>query len=295
VAVTTTVIATEPRDWRRFAALGDSFTEGMMDELRTDGRHRGWADLVAVDLARRARDRGEHGIEYANLAVRGRLVAQVVREQVPEAVRLGPDLASLAVGVNDAIRARFDLDAVATALESGVRDLRGSGADVLLFAFGDPARRSLTMAGVRGRIRAYNSAVQAIAAHYGCYLVSFWEVAAFDDDRFWDADRLHLSPAGHRLAADSALAALGLGDDAWRTPVLPSPVVPPLTRVAGHVRWGTTHLAPWAMRRLRGQSSGDDVRPKHADWVTVPAEAPRGAGEPPGSPPDGRSDVTTEV
>ena len=30
-------------------ALGDSFTEGL-DDLRPDGRHRGWADLVAADL-----------------------------------------------------------------------------------------------------------------------------------------------------------------------------------------------------------------------------------------------------
>jgi lysophospholipase L1-like esterase len=264
----TTRIPAEPRDWRRFAALGDSFTEGMMDDLRPDGRHRGWADLVAEELARRA---GEPGIAYANLAVRGRLVAQVVREQVPQAVRLQPDLASLAVGVNDAIRAHYDLDAVATALENGVRDLRATGADVLLFAFGDPARRSLTMARIRGRIRAYNSAVEAIAEQYGCYRVSFWEVAAFDDDRFWDEDRLHLSPAGHRLAASSALAALGLGDDGWRTPVEPSPPVPAHRRAAGHLHWGRAHLAPWVVRRLRGESSGDRVTAKHADWVQVPA------------------------
>ena len=43
------------RDWRRFVALGDSFTEGLMDEIRHDGRHLGWADRVAQSLADRAR------------------------------------------------------------------------------------------------------------------------------------------------------------------------------------------------------------------------------------------------
>ncbi len=151
------------RPWSSFAALGDSFTEGLMDDQAADGRHVGWADRVAVELARHAQERGEDGFRYANLAVRGRLVRQVVDEQVPSAVRLRPDLVSLAVGINDTLRPRFDLDVVATALESGVRDLRGSGADVLVFAFGDPVRRSMAMAVVRERIRGYNSAVHAIA------------------------------------------------------------------------------------------------------------------------------------
>jgi lysophospholipase L1-like esterase len=258
------------RDWRRFVALGDSFTEGLMDDIGPDGRHLGWADRVAQSLADRARADGAPGIEYANLAVRGRLVRQAMAEQVPAAIELGPDLASIAVGVNDALRRRYDVDPLATALESGVRALRATGCDVLLFAFGDPARRSRTMAPVRERIRAYNSAVRAIAEHYDCYLVSFWEVAAYDDDRLWADDRLHLSPAGHRLAARTALEALGVGDPSWRTPAVPGPRPSWSSQLASHVRWTTGELAPWLVRRMRGESSGDAVHPKHPGWVAVP-------------------------
>lgn len=258
------------RDWRRFVALGDSFTEGLMDEVRADGRHRGWADRVAQALADRAVAQGADGIEYANLAVRGRLVRQVIAEQVPVTIEMGPDLASIAVGVNDSLRPRFDVDPLATALENGVRALRTTGCDVLLFAFGDPARRSKAMAPVRERIRAYNSAVRAIAEYYDCYLVSFWEVAAYDDDRLWDDDRLHLSPAGHALAAHTALEALGVGDPYWRTPLVPGPRPTRAAQAASHVRWTTGHLAPWVARRLRGESSGDAVQPKHPGWVAVP-------------------------
>jgi hypothetical protein len=144
-------------------------------------------------------------------------VKQVVAEQVPAAVRLGPDLTSLAVGVNDALRRHFDVHAAATELENGVRDLRRSGSDVLVFAFGNPARRSSVMGLIRERIRAYNTAVEAIAEAYGCYQVRFWDVAAMDDDRLWADDRLHLSPAGHELAAACALEALGIGDAAVGT------------------------------------------------------------------------------
>jgi lysophospholipase L1-like esterase len=255
--------------WSRYVALGDSFSEGLMDVIGSDGRHVGWADRVAGELALRAQARGEAGILYANLAVRGRLVRQVIEEQVPAAVVLKPDLASLAVGVNDTLRRTFDLNAVATSLENGVRDLRGSGAAVLLFAFGDPTRRSRVMRPVRSRIHAYNSAVAAIAARYGCYQASFWDVATYDDDALWDEDWLHLSPAGHRLVAHTALEALGIGDDAWRTPAVGVPPERLDRRVMAGTTWTTQHLVPWLARRVRGGSSGDGITAKHPDWVPV--------------------------
>jgi lysophospholipase L1-like esterase len=214
-------------------------------------------------------------MRYANLAVRGRLAEQVVAEQVPAAVAIGPDLASLAVGVNDALRRRFDLDRTATAIEHGVRGLRSSGCDVLLFAFGNPSRRSRVMGLIRERIRALNSAVDAIADRYDCYAVHFWDVAAMDDDRLWDGDRLHLSPAGHLLAAECALEALGLVGSEWRTPLVPDPRPSARSRLASDVAWTRAHLAPWLARRARGVSSGDGIDPKHPGWVLVGGPDPQ--------------------
>ena len=262
-------ICGEPRPWGRFVALGDSFTEGLMDDLDSTGRHRGWADDVAEALAERAHDRGEPGIGYANLAVRGRLVRHVIEDQVPAAVRLGPDLASLAVGVNDSLRPRFDVDRLATFIERGVRALRAADADVLLFAFGDPSRRSPVLAPVRERIRRYDSAVAAIADRYDCYLVSFWQCAVFDDDALWDEDRLHLTPAGHRLVARAVLDGLGLGDATWRTPAVPGPSPSFVARARANAHWTRAHLAPWVARHARGRSSGEGVEPKHPSWVEV--------------------------
>lgn len=235
-----------------------------MDELGPDGRHRGWADRVADELAARV-----PRLEYANLAVRGRLVAQVTAEQVPLAVQLRPDLVSFAAGINDALRRGFDLGAACTAVERGVRALRECGADVLLFAFGDPARRSPLMGLVRDRIWSYDQAIHAIASHYGCFLVDFWDVAVFDEDRYWDADRLHLSPEGHELAAQAAMQALGLGSDAWRTPW---PLSRPrqAERAIANAQWARAHLAPWIVRRMQGRSSGDAIEPKSPALVPWP-------------------------
>ena len=101
--------------WQRYVAIGDSFTEGIGDP-RPDGRDRGWADRVAEALGGR-----DPGFQYANLAIRGRKLVEIVEEQVPSAVELGPDLVSLAGGVNDALRRHWDLTAMTDALASGSR------------------------------------------------------------------------------------------------------------------------------------------------------------------------------
>ena len=48
-----------------YVAIGDSFTEGVGDEL-PDGRVRGWADQVALGLALASPE----PVTYANLAIR---------------------------------------------------------------------------------------------------------------------------------------------------------------------------------------------------------------------------------
>jgi hypothetical protein len=67
----------------QYAAIGDSFTEGVGDEL-PDGAVRGWADRVAAGLAA-TRD-GD--VRYANLAVRGRLLGPIVTDQLEAALSL---------------------------------------------------------------------------------------------------------------------------------------------------------------------------------------------------------------
>ena len=242
--------------WTKYVALGDSFTEGMVDEVGPDGRYIGWADRVAAHLTAH-----EPALRYANLAIRGKLLPEIVDEQVPDAIAMRPDLVSIAGGVNDAMRRGFDLDRTATRLEDAVRALRGTGADVLLVAFGDPGRRSRVFGAMRDRLRALNSATRAIADAHGCFLVDFWGAAVFDPDDMWGEDRLHLSPEGHIRAAQAALEALGMGSDDWRVPGLWARN-PPIAASREHLAWFGRHGAPWVVRRLRGQSSGAGITPK---------------------------------
>lgn len=247
------------RPFRSFVALGDSFTEGLNDDVRFDGRYRGWADRVAEGLlARQDIDQ----LAYANLAIRGRLIGQVRKEQVPVAVSLSPDLVTFAAGVNDALRKNFDLDSVATDLEISVKALRAAGAQVLVFAYGDPSRRTRALAGLTDRMRGLRSATLEIARLYGCLLVDFWGVSTYDDDRLWSADRLHLSPLGHRVTAQAVLEELGLGDASWRSPVSAPLRVGFARRRVHDGAWFGAHAGPWLARRIRGVSSGAGIEPK---------------------------------
>ena len=87
--------------YKRFLALGDSMTEGMSDEI-VNGKYRGWADRTAEVMAANWQD-----FTYANFAVRGKLVGQVVDDQIPMALRFiegQTTLVSFHAGANDVIR-----------------------------------------------------------------------------------------------------------------------------------------------------------------------------------------------
>ena len=243
--------------WRSYVAMGDSFTEGL-DDPYPDGRHyRGWADLVAARLAGDVPD-----LHYANLAIRGRLFASVVAEQVPVGRQLAPELMSFAAGGNDALRRRFDPARLAAALDDVAGRLRSGGADLLLFTFAPANLRLPGRQIFHTRARLVNPAVADVAARHGARLVDLWSDGDFANPLLWSIDRLHLNGYGHRRVAAHALTALGITPepDWWELP----PAVPRSWVVsrAEDVRWAGQHLAPWLHRRLTGRSSGDDRQPK---------------------------------
>lgn len=271
----------QPKQWKKYVAVGDSFTEGLSDRGLGDSYY-GWADRLAQSLADTYCSE-EEPLEYANLAVRGRLVTQIVEEQVPRALELQPDLVSFAGGVNDAMRGSFDLDARVTDLERGVKALRSAGIDVLLVAFGDPSTSSGLMRFTAHRFSGLNSATVAIAEAYDCFLLNFWGMEAFVDTAVWDEDRLHLNPVGHKLAAEAALISLGFdrnlsmsmsrASDTQASNTRASNTKGKIDRAFKHVRWAKNHGAPWVGRRIRGVSSGDGISPKYWSYTDVKPRA----------------------
>jgi len=248
----------------RFVALGDSFTEGVGDrDPKLPNGVRGWADRVAEQLMLADADWG-----YANLAIRGRKLRQVVEEQLEPALALRPTLVTLYAGGNDILRPSVDIDVLMQMYDDGVARLVDSGADVVLFTGFDSAK-SAVFGKTRGRTAIYNEWVREIADRRGAKLVDYWRLREFQDWRYWDEDRLHMSAAGHTLMAKRVLEVLQ-HDDLIELPELPA--LSTLSRresLAANARWAREHLGPWLGRRLRGVSSGDSLRPKYPELTAL--------------------------
>jgi len=250
----------QPPSGASFVAIGDSFTEGLND-VAAGGGYRGWADRAAGLLA------AEYpGLRYANLAVRGKLLRQIVAEQVPAAAAMSPGLVSIAGGGNDLLRPGADPDTLAELLDVAVARLQGSGARVLMFSGFDPGGVPVIRL-LRGRIAAFNMHLRAIADARGCYLVDLWSMRFLRLPSAWSPDRLHLTGQSHKRIALRACEVLGVpvAED-WRDPLDADPPLAPVPAVARaawmtarreDAKWAREYLAPWVNRRLHGRSSGD--------------------------------------
>lgn len=259
--------------WHRYVAIGDSFTESLMDEdPGSPGAFRGWADRLAEQLAAVGRAAG-HEVRYANLAIRGRLLADVVGGQLDHALALGPDLVSMIGGGNDIMRPSVDVDDLAARLEEAVVRIRATGADVLLATPTDP-RDAGVFKPLRRRHAVHAANVLTIARTHGAFVLNVWAMPWIRDWRMWAADRIHPSSEAHRRLALEAALSLGLPvppgtEAAWRDPLPPAAAIDWRSAARENRDWLREHAVPWMTRRLRGESSGDRLSAKRPELTPV--------------------------
>ncbi|MCF7552792.1 MULTISPECIES: SGNH/GDSL hydrolase family protein [Pseudonocardia] len=252
--------------WNSFVAIGDSFTEGL-DDLWDDGAPRGWADRLAERLAA-----GRPGFTYANLAVRGKILDQIVTDQVPVAEQLRPDLISFCAGGNDIIGITSDPDDLARRVDAAVERLAATGADIIMFTGFDLRRMHMLLRRLRGRVATFNENLRAVADRHGCHVVDLWGMDVLADPRAWASDRLHLTPEAHERVALRALEVLGepvAGID-WRTPWPAAEALDWRHRQVEDLRWVREHVLPYARKRLRGAHTGDGNLPKRPNLTPLP-------------------------
>ncbi|MGN6796257.1 MAG: SGNH/GDSL hydrolase family protein [Streptosporangiaceae bacterium] len=258
--------------FQSFAALGDSFTEGVGDSSADRAGLRGWADRFAEHIAAR-----RPGLRYANLAIRGKLLSEVLDEQVPAAVQMGAELVSVAAGGNDLLRPSTDPDDLAVTLEAAVTELASSGATVMMFTGFDPKAFPVLRL-IRGKSAVLTMHVREIASRHNCLIVDLWRMHILTDRRLWEPDRLHLTSDGHRRVALMACEVAGLepGED-WRDPLRADPPAPGAAIAAvtwaqarwNDVQWVLEHAAPYLSRRLHGVSSGDGMVAKRPELTLL--------------------------
>lgn len=244
--------------WSSWVAIGDSFTEGLSD-LAADGSYVGWADRLAQTLAAQ-----EPNFRYANLALRGKLLREVIDEQVPVVRQVRPDLVTICAGGNDLIVPGSDVDQIADEFEQAVFELRRVS-DVVVFTGPDP-RKQPVVRRVRGKVAIYNAHLRAIAERHDAKLVDLWAMHVLVDLRAWGDDRLHFSAEGHRRIALRTAEVLGVVvTEDWREPWPPVDPTPWIRSRQADLAWTRTHLLPWVRRQIRGESMGDGLHPKRPE------------------------------
>lgn len=240
----------------RYVALGDSFTEGLGDtDPRLPNQVRGWADRTAEQLALA---HPEETVGYANLAIRGKKMQQILTEQIDVAVAMKPTLVTIYSGINDILRPRVNIDAMIANYSDGIAKLAATGARVLVFT-GYDASSSKVFASIRGRTAVYNELVREVAETHGAELVDYWRFREYDDWRLWGIDRMHMSTPGHVNMANRVLEQLG---ETVRIPLpelLPIPMRTTAETLRDNAAWTREYVGPWVSRRLRGVSSGDNL------------------------------------
>jgi lysophospholipase L1-like esterase len=262
-----------PSPIRSYVAVGDSFTEGLDDAYPTGsaraGTFRGWADLVAERLAAEG-SAGTAPFRYANLAIRGKLIGQILNDQIPVAAAMNADLVTLAGGLNDVMRPGCDIDAVCADLARCAEAPAANGATVVMFRSMDFSRRMKSSARLTPKVARLIDQVDQMAAQHGVITVDLASAPVFDDPRLWAVDRIHLSAEGHRRVAEAVLEALGRTTAFdWRAPLAARKKPGRLARTAADLIWLVTFLAPWVKRRLTGKSSGDGVPAKRPDLAPL--------------------------
>jgi len=246
----------------RYVALGDSFTEGVGDEM-PDGSVRGWADLVAVVLSERwlRQDPAGERTGYANLAVRGKLLGAIIDEQLDPALDLHPDLITFAGGGNDMLRPRTDPLTLLRLIDLTVARMRDSGATVVMFTGADPCDGLPLGARIRAIGDRLAAGARTIADRRGAVLVDLWSIEELRQPAYWASDRLHLNQLGHQQVAGRVLDVLGLERPSlWTAPPGLSALSPRTARKELDFYW--EYVGPWVRRRLTGTSSGDRHPPK---------------------------------
>ena len=198
-----------PAAFHRYVALGDSFTEGVGDHIPTSPNGlRGWADHVAVALAQTNPD-----LRYANLAVRGRRMDEILDEQLHDRrharARSRHHLRGHEQPASAAQRRRRHDGQIRRRAQDAAADRRRrcSPSPRPISA---PCRCSGGCAAAR---RSTTNCCAGSPTTSALQLVDFWRFSEFRDSRLWDGDRIHLSPLGHERFAAKVLDTLAVSHE----------------------------------------------------------------------------------
>lgn len=185
--------------WRRMVVLGDSVAAGVLEPLE------GYRDLDGVARVAEVLAAANPSFTYRNLGERDLRLAEIRARQLPEALKLEPDLAVIAAGGNDVLGRSFDEEKIRSELTMIIEPLVAHGAQLVTLGLFDLPRSGLmpepysqTMA---ERFDTLDAITARIAAEHGGVHVDNHHHPRAADHRIFATDRIHANARGHAIAA----------------------------------------------------------------------------------------------
>jgi lysophospholipase L1-like esterase len=192
--------ATSRSEYRRYVAIGDSFTAG------APGAAGRWPDELAAAV---------QPAEYHNLGVAGATTAEVADGQLDRCIELEPDLVTVVCGVNDVLLSvRPDIDAHRDALERIFRTLRARVPLAVIVTITTPpiaehiGLRPRSRRRVEQGVEQLNQITRALAHRYGVLCLEWGDHPLARRRENFAADGFHPSLTGIRRAARACAQAL---------------------------------------------------------------------------------------
>ncbi|PES11857.1 lipase [Bacillus cereus] len=189
--------------WKRFLAIGDSFTEGIGDEVEGIAL-KSWVDHF-VQLC-------EKDIEYANFAKRGLVTEEIRLQQLEKALTFNPDLVSLIAGANDVLKGRWNHDAYKNDMEFMIDTLSKAGADIIIANLPDFTVRlpfaSEKKQEIKEQLLEANEVIHSLSREYKLHHVDFWNHHLVNDNTLWSKDLIHPNSKGYVKVAELIFSSL---------------------------------------------------------------------------------------
>ncbi|MES5866578.1 GDSL-type esterase/lipase family protein [Bacillus cereus group sp. RP32] len=189
--------------WKRFVSIGDSFTEGIGDEVEGIAL-KSWVDHL-VQLC-------EKDIEYANFAKRGLVTKEIRSQQLEKALTFNPDLVSLIAGANDVLKGRWNHEAYKNDMKFMIDTLSKAGADIIIASLPDFTVRlpfsSEKKQVLKEQLLEANEVILSLSREYKLHHVDFWNHHLVNDNTLWSKDLIHPNSKGYVKVAELIFSSL---------------------------------------------------------------------------------------
>ncbi|PHE93143.1 lipase [Bacillus wiedmannii] len=189
--------------WKRFVSIGDSFTEGIGDEVEGIAL-KSWVDHL-VQLC-------EKDIEYANFAKRGLVTKEIRSQQLEKALTFNPDLVSIIAGANDVLKGRWDHQAYKNDMEFMIDTLSKTDADIIIASLPDFTVRlpfsSEKKQVLKEQLLEANEIILSLSREYKLHHVDFWNHHLVNDNTLWSTDLIHPNSKGYVKVAELIFSSL---------------------------------------------------------------------------------------